>query len=76
MLTEGVRLADYREFQLPVSAGPIAPIRVGEGQAQGDEIEHKETRYRVRDVQDWSVSPAGYAESGSILVLGVRIDGQ
>ena len=32
VLTEGVRLADYREFRLPVSGDSIAPIRVGDGQ--------------------------------------------
>ena len=39
-------------------------------------IEYRGTRYLVRDVQDWSVSPTGYAGSGSILVLGVRLDRQ
>ena len=76
VMTEGVRLADYREFQLPASVVSLAPIRVGKGQTQGDVIEYKGTLYLVRDVQDWSVSPTGYAASGSIMALGVRIDGQ
>ena len=76
VLTEGVRLADYRQFRLPMSVGSIASIRGGAEQTEADVIEYRNTRYRVRDVQDWSVSPTGYAESGNILILGVRSDVQ
>ena len=76
VLTAGVRLADHRQFRLPAYVGPIAPVRVGAGQTQGDVIEYKGTLYRVRDVQDWTVAPMGYAASGSIVALGERADGQ
>ena len=75
VLTKGSLSADYREFLLPTSVGPIAPVRDGDGQTEGDVIEYKGTLYLVRDVQDWSVSPTGYAASGSIEVLGERADG-
>ena len=55
--------ADYREFQLPTSVGPIAPCD-GRWTNWGDVIEYKGTLYLVRDVQDWTVSPTGYAASG------------
>ena len=74
VLPKGFLLADYRQFSLPPSVGPIAPVRDGDGQTEGDVIEYKGTLYRVRDVQDWSVSPSGYAASGHILVLGERAD--
>ena len=74
VLIEGF-LSDYRQFSLPASVGSIAPSRVGDGQTQGDVIEYKGTLYLVRDVQDWSVSPTGYAASGPIVALGERVDG-
>ena len=74
VLTKGFLSADYREFSLPTSVGPIAPVRDGDGQTEGDVIEYKGTLYLVRDVQDWSVSPSGYAPSGHIVALGERAD--
>ena len=75
VLTKGFLLADYREFHLPAWVGELAPVRDGDGQTEGDVIEYKGVQYRIRDVQDFSVSPTGYAASGGILALGERADG-
>ena len=69
VLTEGVRLSDYREFIFEAERGTISPVRVGTGQTQADVIEYRDIRYIARDVGDWE--PDGF-----VRVLGVRREGQ
>ena len=66
VLPEGARLRDARTFWLEEHA---EPIRVGEGQTEGDIIEYDSTRFRISDVQDWR--PHGFIE-----VLGIREENQ
>ncbi len=66
VLPEGARLHDWRTFWFEHSA---RPLRVGQGQTDGDVIEYAGIRYRIRHVQDWQ--PHGFVE-----VLAVREEGQ
>ena len=50
ILPEGARLRDWRTFWFDA---PAAPLRVGEGQTDGDVILYKGVRYRLRQVADW-----------------------
>ncbi len=66
VLPEGARLSDLRQFWLDQTA---RPLRVGEGQTDGDVIVYGGVRYRVRYVEDWG-------PDGCIEALGVREEGQ
>ena len=66
VLPEGARLHDWRTFWFEHSA---RPLRVGQGQTDGDVIEYAGIRYRIRHVQDWQ--PHGFVE-----VLAAREEGQ
>ena len=66
ILPEGARLSDWRTFWFGSQA---EPVRVGEGQTDGDVIEYRGIRYRLRQVDDWT--PHRFIEA-----LGVREEGQ
>ena len=66
ILPEGARLQDWRVFWLDA---PVEPLRVGDGQTDGDVVLYRGVRYRLRHVNDWT--PHGFVET-----LGVREEGQ
>ena len=66
VLPEGARLQDWRTFWFDA---PAEPVRVGDGQTDGDVILYRGVRYQLRHVNNWT--PRGFVEA-----LGVREEGQ
>lgn len=65
VLPEGVRLSESRIFW--IDGVEVKPVQVGLNATEGDVIEHKGTRYRVNQIEEWP----GFVEA-----LGVREEGQ
>ena len=65
VLPEGTRLSESRIFW--IDGIEVKPVKVGLNATEGDVIEHKGTRYRVNQIEEWP---------GFVEVLGVREEGQ
>ena len=63
VLPEGARLDAGRDFYIPAATAAQLPqpLRVGDGQTDGDVIVYRGSRYRILEVSDWT--PHGYVHA-------------